>query len=179
MSEIVECLVPGLDPKLGNPLKSFEDIMASFFKIIPNLISLDLPPKLLKQPLPQLIFDLFTSGLPRDLPAFEIPGFGKFDGKVIDTKLFDLGTPTKGLMGLITGLLTIQLGIPKIFIDFDEEGKPVPLPKLKPPPTDLKAVITELVNASLSLEPPEGSVPKDFPAKLVNCIVTSIIKTLS
>ena len=179
MSEIVECLVPGLDPKLGNPLKSFEDIMASFFKIIPNLISLDLPPKLLKQPLPQLIFDLFTSGLPKDFPAFEIPGFGKFDGKDIDPKHFDLGTPTTGLVVFITGLLTIQLGIPKIFIDFDEEGKPVPIPKLKLPPTDLKAVISELVKASLNLNLPEGSVPKDFPIKLVSCIVTSTLKTLS
>ena len=178
MSEIVECLVPGLDPKLGNPLKSFEDIMASFFKIIPSLISLDLPPKLIEKPLPQLIFELFTDNLPKDLPAFEIPVFGKFKGKDVDPKLFDLGTPTTGLIGFITGLLTIQVGIPKIFIDFDEKGKP-PLPKLKTPPTDLKAVITDLVTVSLQLDLPPEAVPKDFPVKLVDCIVTSILKILS
>lgn len=179
MTSIIECITGGKpDLSLGNPAKPLQDILEAFFKIIPEIITLDFAVEVLKKPLPQVVFGLFVKNLSPDLPSFEVPGFGKFKGKNIDAKLFSIGTPTSGLLGLVTGLLTIQVGIPQIFIDFDLDGKP-PIPKLKPPPTDLESVMSELVKSSLNLNLPETAVPKEFPAKLVGCIVKQITGILS
>lgn len=178
MSNIIECITGGRpDLSLGNPVKLFEDIMKAFFKIIPEIITLDFASKVLKQPLPEVVFDLFTKNLSKELPSFEVPVFGKFKGKDVDSKIFSIGTPTSGMLGLITGLLTIHVSIPQIFIDFDLNGKP-PIPKLKVPPTDLKSVITKIVKSSLKLDLSKEAVPEDFPAKLTECIIKSIVNIL-